>query len=402
MNFILFYHSLVSDWNHGNAHFLRGVVSELLARGHRVRVYEPADGWSLENLLREHGSVAIRQFQERCPELTSICYDRGLNLEKAASEADIILVHEWNEPWLVNGLAELHDRWRRNGSTRKRFRLLFHDTHHRSVSDPAWLKRFRLDLFDGILVFGQVLAEVYRQHGWNQSVWTWHEAADTRRFRPLPVNPELPRGDLVWVGNWGDDERSRELEEFLFRPVQALGLSCHIYGVRFPEDVLRTLRGKGIRYGGWLPNYRVPEVFANHAVTVHVPRRHYTETLPGIPTIRPFEAMACGIPLVTSPWQDSEGLFQEGKDYLVARNALEMQRHLTALLRDREFARHLAAHALATIRVHHTCAHRVDQLLNIIASLETEPPTMKTTTIGRTKPDHPPRKRRPFHATAKP
>ena len=33
MNFVLFYHSLSSDWNHGNAHFLRGIVSELLARG---------------------------------------------------------------------------------------------------------------------------------------------------------------------------------------------------------------------------------------------------------------------------------------------------------------------------------------------------------------------------------
>ncbi|MGH8174867.1 MAG: glycosyltransferase, partial [Steroidobacter sp.] len=46
MKFVLFYHSLVSDWNHGNAHFLRGVVSELLARGHAVDVYEPENGWS--------------------------------------------------------------------------------------------------------------------------------------------------------------------------------------------------------------------------------------------------------------------------------------------------------------------------------------------------------------------
>ena len=34
MRIVLFVHSLVSDWNHGNAHFLRGVVRELLARGH--------------------------------------------------------------------------------------------------------------------------------------------------------------------------------------------------------------------------------------------------------------------------------------------------------------------------------------------------------------------------------
>ena len=46
MRVVMFYHSLVSDWNHGNAHFLRGVVAELQSRGHDVRVLEPEDGWS--------------------------------------------------------------------------------------------------------------------------------------------------------------------------------------------------------------------------------------------------------------------------------------------------------------------------------------------------------------------
>jgi spore maturation protein CgeB len=62
MKFALFYHSLVSDWNHGNAHFLRGVTSELLARGHQVNVYEPADAWSVQNLLAQEGPDAIARF----------------------------------------------------------------------------------------------------------------------------------------------------------------------------------------------------------------------------------------------------------------------------------------------------------------------------------------------------
>jgi hypothetical protein len=59
LRFALFYHSLLSDWNHGNAHFLRGIVSELLAQGHLLRVYEPEDGWSRENLVRDYGPDAI-------------------------------------------------------------------------------------------------------------------------------------------------------------------------------------------------------------------------------------------------------------------------------------------------------------------------------------------------------
>ena len=46
MRIVYFTHSLLSCWNHGNAHFLRGVLRELAARGHDVRAFEPANGWS--------------------------------------------------------------------------------------------------------------------------------------------------------------------------------------------------------------------------------------------------------------------------------------------------------------------------------------------------------------------
>ena len=100
-------------------------------------------------------------------------------------------------------------------------------------------------------------------------------------------------------------------------------------------------------------------------MTVHVPRRPYVEALPGIPTIRIFEALACGIPLVSAPWNDAEGLFTPGEDFLVARSGVKMQAHLAALKADSDLARELAAHGLATILSRHTCAHRVNELLGI-------------------------------------
>ena len=369
MRFSLFYHSLVSDWNHGNAHFLRGVVSELQAGGHQVTVYEPSESWSRENLDKEQGTTPLAEFSRIYPQQRSIRYTPLLDLEKVMSEADVIIVHEWNEPWLVNGLGRLHNRLQKNGAAGHRLKLLFHDTHHRAVSDSSWLRRFRLDFYDGILSFGQVLSDIYRSHGWSESVWTWHEAADTRVFFPRQPDPQKPDGELVWVGNWGDEERSRELHEFLIEPAHALGLQCHIYGVRYPLDVLRLLQQKNIDYYGWTANFHVPFIFANHRATVHIPRRYYATKLPGIPTIRPFEALACGIPLVSAPWQDSENLFQPGLDFLVAGNGREMKNHLRAILNDRPFAEQLAAHGLATIKERHTCAHRVKQLLQILVSL---------------------------------
>ncbi len=363
MRVILFCHSLVSDWNHGNAHFLRGICSELLARGHEVEVYEPQDAWSVANLLAEHGEQALRAFARAYPHLRSHRYGREeLDLDTALARADLVLVHEWNE----------HDLVRRIGLHRKanpHYRLLFHDTHHRSVTEPQSMAAYDLRHYDGVLAFGSVIRDLYRRHGWCERAWTWHEAADTRMFRPLPAPGGRGDGSLVWIGNWGDEERTAELHEFLLEPVRALGLKARVHGVRYPGHALESLREAGITYGGWLPNHEAPRVFARYGVTVHVPRRPYVQALPGIPTIRVFEALACGIPLVSAPWDDCEGLFEPGADFLVARDGREMREHLRAVLANPALARSLADHGLRTITARHGCAQRVDELLGIYAEL---------------------------------
>ncbi|MCG6793353.1 glycosyltransferase, partial [Klebsiella pneumoniae] len=126
-----------------------------------------------------------------------------------------------------------------------------------------------------------------------------------------------------------------------------------------------TLERHGAHYRGWLPNARAPEVFSRHLATVHVPRRFYVEALPGIPTIRVFEALACGIPLVSAPWRDSEGLFTPGRDFLVAPDGAAMESHLRDLTEDPGLRASLAEHGLRTIRARHTCAHRAAELLAV-------------------------------------
>ena len=362
MRIVLFYHSLLSDWNHGNAHFLRGVVSELLLRGHDVKVYEPTNGWSLHNLLAEHGEAPLERFRDAYPGLESTTYDlSAFSVDDALDGADLVIVHEWNDPALV---ARIGEHRAADGD----YTLLFHDTHHRGVTEPDAMARYDLSHYDGVLAFGEVLRRLYLANGWAKRAWTWHEAADTRVFRPIASDAR--DGDLVWIGNWGDEERTVELHEFLLEPVQSLGLTARVHGVRYPEHAKAALRDAGIAYGGWLPNFNAPCVFARYAMTVHVPRRPYVRALPGIPTIRVFEALACGIPLICSPWDDAENLFTPGEDYLVARDGAEMKRHMLRLLDDPEFARRLAAHGHDTILSRHTCAHRVDELMNIVAELK--------------------------------
>src|SRR4051795_1008281 len=341
MNIVVFTHSLVSDWNHGNAHFLRGVTAELLARGHDVRVYEPADGWSRANLVADHGPDAVAEVERAFPWLRSETYEvAAFDAAALTDGADLVLVHEWTDPEVVAAV----------GAARPAagFRLLFHDTHHRAVTRPEEMAAYDLRHYDGVLAFGEVLRELYVKRGWADRAWTWHEAADTRTFRPVARTDR--HGDLVWIGNWGDGERTQELHDFLLEPVQRLRLEATVHGVRYPPSAQEALRSAGISYGGWCANHRAPETFAAHDVTVHVPRRPYVEALPGIPTIRPFEALACGIPLVSAWWDDAEHLFRPGEDYLVATSTREMTQHLSDVLHDEELARSLRECGLRTIR----------------------------------------------------
>lgn len=362
MRIVLFCHSLISDWNHGNAHFLRGVCSELIAHGHEVAVYEPEDAWSVQNLLAEHGAAALVAFRQAYPLLSSHRYRvDALDLDEALDGADLVIVHEWN----AHALVERIGRHRRDNPG---YRLLFHDTHHRSVTEPQSMAAYDLRHYDGVLAFGGVIRDLYRRHGWAARAWTWHEAADPRVFHPVAGQPR--EGDLVWIGNWGDGERTAELHEFLLDPVRDLKLEARVHGVRYPAEARAALALAGIEYRGWVANHEVPGVFARHAVTVHVPRRPYVRALPGIPTIRVFEALACGISLVSAPWDDCEGLFEPGTDFLVARDGNEMRRRLRAVLNEPDLARTVADHGLRTILARHTCAHRVAELLQIHAELE--------------------------------
>jgi spore maturation protein CgeB len=82
--------------------------------------------------------------------------------------------------------------------------------------------------------------------------------------------------------------------------------------------------------------------------------------LPGIPTIRVFEAMACGIPLVCAPWDDTEELFTPGEAACG---------YLDAIRCDPQFSAALSEHGRATIEARHSCARRVDELLAICRAL---------------------------------
>lgn len=363
-----FAHSFRSDWNNGNAHFLRGLMRAMVAMGHEVTLFEPASEWSIDNLQDEvQGPCSLAEFARIYTDLTVKTYDSREALDllhdilrDALRGFEIIVLHEWNPPALAQLLLRLRDELH--------FQLLFHDTHHRASSSPQQMELFGLARFDGILAFGEVLRTLYRERFGLTCVWTLHEAADVSVFHPQAAKERTM--DAVWIGNWGDDERSAEIQEFFLKPAASLAMIRRftLYGVRYPAHGLEALAQAGVQYGGYLPNLSAPSIYASAGLTVHIPRRQYSSAMPGIPTIRVFEALACGIPLISAPWQDSEHLFRQG-DFQYVTDGEQMKDAMEQLLSNPAEAEDQAARGLETILSRHTCNHRAQELTQICQEL---------------------------------
>lgn len=376
MKCVFFCHALTSCWNNGNAHFLRGVARALLQLGHDIVVHEPVDGWSRLNAIRDGGESVLREAASLFPGISVRQYGASFDLDEALDGADIVLVHEWNPRDLIERIG----RYRVHAGT---FTLFFHDTHHRAVTARHEFEQIDLDGYDGVLAFGEVLRQIYLSLGWANRAFTWHEAADTALYHPVPDQPK--DCDVLWIGNWGDGERSAELDRFIVAPAREAALKTIMYGVRYPAEALRAIEAAGIEYRGWLPAHRAPLAFAGARTTVHVPRGPYAQALPGIPTIRMFEAMACGVPIVSAPWDDREELFPAGC-YLRASNGQQMKAALLTLLRDPEMAQTMRNSALSVIAERHTCKHRAVELLQIASEIRTGKQASSVQSITEVRP----------------
>ncbi|HEY6144844.1 MAG TPA: glycosyltransferase [Solirubrobacterales bacterium] len=310
-----------------SARFLRGVAAELAERGHGVDVSEPAAG----------GDAALPTI--------------GLD------DADLVVVHDSSPPSLVARVGEHHRR--HDG-----YRLLFHAVD-RPAPTAAW-EADSLDLsgYDGILAGDEAIHNSYLEAGWQERAWTWREAADTRIFHPLPeIEPEA---DLVSFANWADAEQSEALRDLLLRPARQLRLRGAVHGPPPPWSTRLRLRLAGLHPCPAAADREIPERLARHRLTVQAPSRSTP--------ISCFEALACGIPLITAPGGDADGLFRPERDYLVARDCAEMREAVQAVLELPEFAAQLSQSGLESIRAGHTCAHRAHELVEIDGKLSGRAP----------------------------
>jgi hypothetical protein len=254
MRVTIFCHSLVSDWNHGNAHFLRGVCSELIARGHAVPCSSRPDAWSVPT-WSEHGERRLPASPAPIRSCTAPATTADtLDLDAALADADLVLVHEWSD----HALVQAH---RHAPPPTAHYRLLFHDTHHRSVTEPDSMAAYDLRHYDGVLAFGSVIRDLYRAKGWAAAPGPGTRrptrACSIRCRDAARRRPGLDR-------QLGRRRTHRRTARVPAGPVKAAAPEGASMACATPTACARGTERRGHPYGGWLPNYKAPEVFARY------------------------------------------------------------------------------------------------------------------------------------------
>ncbi len=301
----------------GSSHFLRGVTTELRDREWDIAVSDSRQPPPFDQLL---------------------------------SGADLVLVDDGVASDIRHEVGEHRIR-------NPRYRLLFRAARQWDSGDLAGGD---LAGYDGVLAASDAIRDSYLRAGWSRTSWTWHEAADTTLFHPL--SRTRCAGDLVWIGDWAELQPVSGLFEFLLDPAADLKLKVSLYGAEYPEAVQAVLRERDVECAGPLATEHIPGVLAAFRAIVHIPPLTH-------PATRVIEALACGIPLVSAPWDDADHLFRPPHDYLVANTGEEMREQLRLVMEDARLCADLSLHGLQTILSRHTCAHRVDELISIFDQL---------------------------------
>ena len=184
-------------------------------------------------------------------------------------------------------------------------------------------------------------------------------AVDTERYAPDPlVERDL---DLGYMGTYSDD-RQPTVESLLLTPARRLPKRRFaLVGPMYPEQVQYPLNVERVEH---LAPADHPRFYNRQRYTLNVTRQRMRE-LGHAPSVRLFEAAACGTPIISDTWPGLDELFEPGREVLLAEKADDVIGHL----RDVPDADRRAIGQAARQRVldHHTAAHRAAEFEAAVA-----------------------------------
>jgi spore maturation protein CgeB len=343
--------SITSSWGNGHATTYRALLQALKRRGHRVIFLERDVPWYRNNADMPHPPFCETILYEDLAEL----YQRHAELIECA---DACILGSYVPEGAT--VAEFVNRIARGATG-------FYDIDTpitlRGLEDGtcSYLKLENVPEFDVYLSFtgGPILRKLCREFG-------------ARRAEPLycAVDPEVyfpttaeRRWAMGYLGTYSDD-RQPVVERLLCATARALeGDSFIVAGAQYPDT---TEWPANVEYRAHVPPQQHRSFYCSQGATLNVTRRDMV--LAGYsPSVRLFEAAACGVPIVSDVWPGIESFFVPDEEILLAEDTADVVRHLTTMTLERRQA--IGERARKRVLREHTAFHRAAALESLIRAI---------------------------------
>lgn len=353
MKIVIYGLTITSSWGNGHATTYRSLVKALARKGHKVYFIEKDVEWYRNNRdLPQPEFCTVRLYEQWPREVRE--------LVALAADADVILIGSYFPDAVAATRALLNAGY---GP------VLFYDidtpitiAQLRDQGRTAYLEPSLIPLYDAYLSFtgGPALAELEDDFGASWAV-PFYCSVDAAIYRPVPICPEF-QCDLSYLGTYASD-RQPKLMQYLNDPARMLpDRRFVVAGPQYPTGI------------PWQPNVdRIvhlsprehPFFYSSSRFSLNLTRADMVAAGYS-PSVRLFEASACGAAILSDRWPGLEEFLTPGEEILLPRDAREVTEILTGIS-DEERAR-IGTRARERILSQHTSEHRAAQFEEIVAT----------------------------------
>ena len=316
MKIVIFGLSISSAWGNGHATTFRALCKSLHGRGHEVVFFEHNAEWYEHNRdLPEPPFCALKIFEDWNEILPTV--------RAELASADVAVVGSY----FPDGIAALDEVFDSSVSVKAFYDI---DTPItvaalRRDGRTDYLLRRHLPELDIYFSFtgGPMLKELETRFGVPMAV-PLYCSVDPQEYYERPSSPEF-QCDLSYLGTYAPD-RQPKIQELLCEPAARLRKKRFIVAgpqypkaIEWPDNVERIIHLN--------PRYHA-DLYCSSRLVLNVTRRHMV-MVGYSPSVRLFEAAACGATMISDNWAGLEQFFLPGKEILLPQNADDVCRYLT-------------------------------------------------------------------------
>jgi spore maturation protein CgeB len=346
MKLVVFGLSVTSTWGNGHGTTYRALLQALHARGHDIVFFEKNVEWYASNRdLPKPEFCEVRLYDDWSEVLP--------HARRQLREADVAVVGSY----FPDSLAAIDEMLDANPPVKAFYDI---DTPItvaalREKNAAEYIAARHIPALDIYFSFtgGPMLRVLEKDFGAQRAV-PLYCSFDPRRHRRTKVNRKFAC-ELSYMGTYSAD-RQPKLEQFLLQPAGQLHDKKFIVaGSQYPKSVRWP---KNVRHIPHLSPQWHPEMYSSSSFTLNLTRRDMT--MAGYsPSVRLFEAAACGAAILSDNWPGLDSFFTPGREILLLTSTEDVVNHLTVLTK--EEAREMGQRAQARVLREHTSAIRAAQ-----------------------------------------